>query len=65
MNDEELKEAIITNYPKSSYGTNNDILNNKDTAFYTPFYVREVSPDIDYGTSGGITAPRKNDGTDN
>lgn len=65
INDDELQEAIITNYPKSSYGTNNDILKNKDTTFYTPFYVSEVSPDIDYKTNGRITTPRKNDGTDN
>lgn len=65
INDGKLQEAIITNYPKSSYGTNNDILNNKDTTFYTPFYVEKIDLSVDYSTNGGIVTPRKNDGTDN
>lgn len=65
INNGDLQKAIITNYPKSNYGKDNDILKNKDTTFYTPFYVGEVSPDIDYRTNGEITTPRKNDGTDN
>lgn len=65
INDGELQEAIITNYPKSSYGTNNDILINKDTTFYTPFYVGKIDLNVDYSTNGGIVTPRKNDGTDN
>lgn len=65
INDGDLQNEIITNYPKSTSTETNDILQNKDTVFYTPFYVSEVSPDIDYQTNGGITTPRKNDGTDN
>ena len=65
INGGDLQDKIITNYPKSSGEKSNDILQNKDTVFYTPFYVGEVLPNIDYLANGGITTPRKNDGTDN
>lgn len=65
INNGELQEAIITNYPKSSIEKSNDILKNKDTTFYTPFYVDKIDSNVDYSTNGGIVTPRKNDGTDN
>lgn len=65
VNNQELEEKVITNYPKSTFGSNNDILNNKDTVFYTPVYVGEIDQDVDYKSNGEITSARKNDGTDN
>lgn len=57
-------EIVISDYPKSSNSADNDILNNQDTTFYTPYYVDQTQ-DVDYSTNGGITTPRYNDGSDN
>lgn len=60
-----ISDKIITTYPKSIYGTNNDILSNKETIFYTPCYVNSINDPEIYSTNNNIISPRKNDGTDN
>lgn len=64
-NDSEISDKIITTYPKSTYGTSNDILSNKETIFYTPCYVNSVEDLEVYKKNNNIMSPRKNDGTDN
>lgn len=58
------RDIVISNYPKSNKIDNNDILYNEDTSFYTPMYVDD-NIEADYENNNGITALRRNDGTDN
>ena len=66
---EELK--VIENYPNKNKCANNDILNSQnkvvnddwDNIYYTPYYVDSLE-EPDYSNNGGITTPRKNDGSD-
>lgn len=59
------KDLEIDDYPKSSSVTSNDILQNQNTTFYTPYYVDNIEQGPNYAVNGGIRLPRRNDGTDN
>lgn len=59
-------ECELKDYPSSQpdLGTT-DILYQENTTFYTPKWVNTIAVDPNYRENGGITLPRKNDGTDN
>lgn len=62
---------IISNYPNKNNCPNTDILNSGnniidddwDNVYYTPYYIDSLQ-EPDYASNGGITTPRKNDGSD-
>lgn len=60
-------DIVIHTYPRDNYSetSDNDILKNKNTKFYTPMLVESIDSKPDYEHNGGILIPRKNDGTDN
>lgn len=65
-NNKDGKSYIIKNYPKSNYNSDNDILNNENTDFYTPNYIDDSNIDnIDQIYAANSTIKRRNDGSDN
>lgn len=54
----------ITDYPSNKGAKGTDIMQNKETVFYTPYYINKIEQP-NYASNDGIAIPRKNDGSDN